>query len=256
MTADGGVKREASHALKVGEASLSVSHSGPSHRYVGRPATYRLTVCNNGTMPATHVELRDVLPPEIEYVSSPAGKRDGDQVKWELGTIAAGKSRTVLVTVRATQAGTFTNVGTATADRGLSGKHHSETRFDAAAGLALELEKGDEPLSAGQTTTWTVRVLNKGDANQTNVGVLVKVPKGLKAVEVRGVPNATIKDGLIKLPQLATLPAGKEQAATIRLTAEKAGEHRVQAEAYSDKLDPDAIVKVAETLSVAEEPER
>src|SRR5262249_52230319 len=154
-------------AVKVGEAPLSVSHSGPAHRYVGRQATYRLTVKNTGTLPATHVELRDVLPPEIEYVSSPAGKLDRDQVKWDLGTIAPGKSRTVQVTVRATRSGTFTNVGTATADRGLSAKHHAQTRFDAVEGLALELEKGEDPLSPGQTTTWTVRVLNKGESSQT-----------------------------------------------------------------------------------------
>src|SRR5262249_25987318 len=167
-------------------------------------------------------------------------------------TMAAGKSRTVTVTVRATKAGTFTNVGSATADRGLSGKHHAETRFDAAAGLAVELEKGDEPLVSGQTTTWTVRGLNKGDSEQKNVGVLVKVPEGLKATEGRGGPDATVKDGTVEVPQRAGLAAGKEQAATIRITAEKAGEHGVQAEAYSDAVAPDAAVKVEETLSVTE----
>lgn len=263
VSAEGG-KREASHTVKIGEATLSVSTFGPKHRHVGRPATYRLVVRNTGTLAATHVELSDFLPSQIEYVGSQGGqlKRDvehtnaanekqkGDEVKWSLGTIAPGAARTVSVTVRAKQAGSYTNVGSVTADRGVSAKEQLDTRFDVASGLALEIEKGDEPLAVGQTTEWTVRVLNRGTTDQANVGVIVRVPEGLKAAGVRGAPDAKVIDNRIQLPQLARLAAGDEKAVVIRLAAEKPGEHRVLVESVSDANGPDTAVKVEETLEV------
>src|SRR5262249_14592379 len=153
----------------------------------------RLTVRNTGTMAAKHVELSDELPVEIEYLKSATGKLDRDHVRWSLGTLAAGASKTVEVTVKATKTGTFKNVVTATADRGLNEQAATHTRFDLLDGLALEADKGEDPLAVGQTTAWTFRVLNRGATTQKNVRVIVRVPEGLKAVEVRGATGAKVE---------------------------------------------------------------
>src|SRR5205807_73889 len=65
VRAEGGVRQEAVHRVKVVQAGLALVKAGPKEALVGRLTTYRLTVSNPGTLPATRVTLIDELPAEI-----------------------------------------------------------------------------------------------------------------------------------------------------------------------------------------------
>src|SRR5262249_21334936 len=159
-----------------------------------------------------------------EFVGASSGGRlERDHVKWSLGTIAPGASRTVQVTVKASKAGTFRNVSTATGDRGLSEQGKADTRFDLPTGLSLEIEQSEEPLPAGQATAWTLRLMNRGKSNETQVGAIVRLPEGVTAEDVRGIAGAQIQDGKILVPALAALTPGRDEVAMIRLKADKVG---------------------------------
>jgi uncharacterized repeat protein (TIGR01451 family) len=250
---DAGVRREAEHRVKVGQPALSVVKTGPKERLVGRIATYRLSVSNTGTLPATRVSVSDELPPEIAFAgASDGGKLERDTVRWNLGTLAPGASRTVQLMVRAKKPGTFRNVCTASADRDVTEQARLETLFKIPTGLNLEIDKGSDPVASGERVSLAVRVLNTGKANETNVAVVVTVPEGLTALEVQGAPKAEIKDGKVILPALTSLAPGREQTAVIRLRADRAGNFPIAAQATSDLVGPDAAVKVEESLKVTE----
>jgi uncharacterized repeat protein (TIGR01451 family) len=251
VKSDGGSSRVTEHRVKVGQPALAVVKTGPKERLVGRLATYRLTVSNPGTLPATHVALSDELPAEIVFVgASSGGKLDRDVVRWSLGNLAPGAARTVQLVVRAKKPGTFRNVCTASADRGLSEQAKTATTFTTATGLVLEVDKGSDPTELSERVLLTVRAVNTGKANETSVSVVVTVPEGLTALEVQGMPDAAIRDGKVILPVVGRLPPGREQAAVIRLRADRAGDYTVTVQATSDRVAPDAAVKVEEGLKV------
>src|SRR5262249_52710238 len=159
VEAAGDLRREATHTVKVGQPALAVVKAGPGQRLVGRAATYQITVRNPGDLPATNVQLTDELPAEIAFVSATAGGRlDGEQVRWDLGTIQPGAKKAVLLVVKAKQAGLFKNVCTASGDRGLVEQGKTQTRFDEPEGLAVEVDKTADPLEAGREAGFVLRL--------------------------------------------------------------------------------------------------
>ncbi|MEV0170396.1 DUF11 domain-containing protein [Streptomyces sp. NPDC050803] len=75
-------------------ADLRTTLTAPATVRTHRQMTYTVTVHNDGPDPAADTVATLNLPPRV----IPPG--DGDQVVWNLGTIAAGASRTVEVTVQ------------------------------------------------------------------------------------------------------------------------------------------------------------
>ena len=80
---------------------------------------YKITVRNRSSFAATNVEVTDLVPAQLTLVSIPDGAtiRNG-VVTWEVGTLAAGASRTLTMDVRvnANVTGDIVNTATVTAD--------------------------------------------------------------------------------------------------------------------------------------------
>src|SRR5205823_5933538 len=134
-----------------------------------RLTTYRLTVRNPGTIPATHVTLIDELPKEIAFVSASGGgkfERDtilfdgvrGNGVRWNVGTLNPAEARTVQLVVRALKPTLrpYRNVCTASGDRDLRVQATAETTFRVARGLTLLLEKSSDPVEEGERLSLAV----------------------------------------------------------------------------------------------------
>jgi uncharacterized repeat protein (TIGR01451 family) len=84
---------------------------------VGSPATFTITVVNQGPDPATGVELTDVLPGELTLIGSATAKGTFDEtsLSWTVGDLAVGESATLTMTVTVDEAGSFTNAVEVTA---------------------------------------------------------------------------------------------------------------------------------------------
>ncbi len=83
---------------------LEVTKSGPTLAGPGGLCTYSITVTNPSGASADNVTLVDYLPIDMGYVeSSPPGTPSGDPVAtvaWDLGTVPAGGSQTVTITLK------------------------------------------------------------------------------------------------------------------------------------------------------------
>lgn len=82
-------------------AALRLSKTGPGAATAGQLVTYRIKVTNRSKIAARNVVLRDVLPSGF----SVSGKVKGagiskGRVTWKVGSLAAGKSKTVIVKFR------------------------------------------------------------------------------------------------------------------------------------------------------------
>ncbi|MGL4555177.1 MAG: hypothetical protein ACRC33_28760 [Gemmataceae bacterium] len=230
-----GVKQEKSVTVEVGSHDMDVIVAGPAIRAVSRLARYTITVRNTGTSPLTGVKMSDELPEEIVYLGSNGGRLDGQFVRWDLGTIPAGGKRTVSVEVRSRSPGTFKNVVTATADRGLSGGSNVTTLFAPAGRLAVEIDREASVASVGQELTLLVRVVNLGKANEEKIPLVVTLPDGLELIEARGPGKPEAVAGKIRFGVVDVLEPGREVTATVRVKAVREGEAKVEAAAGSAK---------------------
>ena len=155
----------------------------PSPFVPGVAARYTLTATNHGPSDAHHVTVTDDLPAELTYVGaspsqgSPCTEVSG-RVTCALGTLPAGAEArvTVNVTVDASTTGTVTN--TATVD---SSTHDPDpdnntatihTPVAPSADVAIVKTGAPNPVTAGNTLTYTLEVVNHGpsDAQDVTVG--------------------------------------------------------------------------------------
>jgi uncharacterized repeat protein (TIGR01451 family) len=249
--ADGGLVRESKNEVRIGKPLLTVAITGPKQRFVGRPATYVITVTNTGTWQAEEVELSDELPDPKKYAdaitfvrATEGGRQAGNRVRWNLGTILPGQRRSVLVELRSKQAGKFENVCHVQAKRGLNEQDAFVTEFEAGAALTVETERNRSYIYVGQEAEFTVRVFNGSKAAETGVSVVATVPEGLQIL------NFKTTGQKISFPVITNLAPGGEQTATIRVRALKAGEHRLQVGAATNRTGPDHPVAAEEILTV------
>jgi uncharacterized repeat protein (TIGR01451 family) len=243
VEATGVARQDSQHTIQVGTAKLSVRQWGPQHRVVGRNTTYHLTVTNTGNMTASGVVLSEELVSEgekeaVDFVTaSGRGRLQGRVVRWEIGSLAPGASRTVQLVVKARKVGTFKSVCDAVADRGLHAQGEAMTEFKEATGLAIEIEPDRDPVEVDQSLTIKVRVFNTEKVHDKNAVTAIALDDGLKLLSVEGVPGHVIEGQKVFLPK-KDFDAGALGEATLKVQAEKAGRFKVYAEVKSDNVGP------------------
>jgi uncharacterized repeat protein (TIGR01451 family) len=241
VTADGGLRDEAEVCIVVTEAKLALTKTGPKQQYLSTPITYRLTVTNPGTGPATNLVLVDRVPAGAVFVSaSNGGRLVGDRVQWTLGPLAPGASRTVEVKFRAAAAGVLVNQAEASADRGLRASAEARTEVLGAPGLLLEAVDRDDPIEVGADTAYEIIVRNQGTLPVTNIRLTATVPAELAIVRVQG-PVDHKKDEQKIIFEPLKLPANTETIFRIFVRAVKPGDVRFRVEMTADQLPAGAV---------------
>jgi uncharacterized repeat protein (TIGR01451 family) len=249
VTSAAGERHEATATVVVGSPRVELLKTGPTHRYLNRPATYQLTVQNTGTQPATSVVVTDMLPARTTLVSaSQGGVRTENQVQWNLGTLPPGGRRTVQVVLRGSVAGEVVNKASVRADRDLKAEAQTATVFEAAAGLTADIEEQDDPVAVGAETKYTITLQNQGAGPATRVVVQAVVPEQM---EVRGAegPAAYKQEGQQVTFEPITLQPREEKVYEIRVKALRAGDVRFRVDLSADQL-PAGPVRREESTTI------
>jgi uncharacterized repeat protein (TIGR01451 family) len=91
--------------------SKDVSSTTPN---LGDTITFTVTVVNNGPDGATSVQVLDLLPAGLSFVSATAsqGTYDAGTGLWDIGTVAVGSSPTLVIQTQVIAASTQTNTAT------------------------------------------------------------------------------------------------------------------------------------------------
>ena len=126
--------------IGVQSASLAVTKRGPRLARAGTVVTYAITVRNtNPTNAAVSVVVSDLLPVGYSVAQRPKGTKFlKGRLVWNLGTLAAGASKTVKVKIRLDRsaAGTRCNTGVASAGNAPTVRARACTRVLAVLGAA------------------------------------------------------------------------------------------------------------------------
>lgn len=210
VTADGGLSAQSSCTTTVRQPVLQVTKTGPGERYIGRNADFDITVTNTGDGPARDTVLTDTIPAGMQFVSASDGGAFGNNlVTWNLGTLEPGASRSVKVTLKATQRGSAQNTATARAYCA-EASAQAALNMQGVPAILLEVIDVEDPIEVGANETYIITVTNQGSAEDTNIVVTAVVPAEMEYVSGDGPTRANVEGKTITFSPLATLAPGEK----------------------------------------------
>ena len=234
-TEDGGLTAEASSTTVVHQPVLAVSKSGPERRYIGRPATFEITVANTGDAPARDTVLLDTIPAGAQFVSASDGGQATDSgVRWDLGTLAPNAKKTVRIALKLMQKGTIRNVATA---RAYCAEASAVATVDVRGIPAILLEVIDvaDPIEVGNNETYEIAVVNQGSANGTNIRITCTVPPEEEYVSSTGPTKASVDGPTVTFAPLASLAPGAKVTYKVVVKGVAAADVRFKVSMTSDQ---------------------
>ena len=192
------------NAQSTGEIDLELTKSVSQDVVeLGDHVTWSISVTNAGAGDATGVEVGDILPDGLLYIShSGAGTLNPVSGTWTIGEISAGDTVSLDIVTAVTAIGTIVNEAEVTmADQddvdSTPGDGEGDDWDDAVVTsmpsasdfIDLELTKSANPATVvvGGETTWTIAVVNQGPEEATGVEVGVAVPGGVTYLSHTGV---------------------------------------------------------------------
>jgi uncharacterized repeat protein (TIGR01451 family)/fimbrial isopeptide formation D2 family protein len=228
------------------EADVEISKSGtPSNVRAGETVTFVLTAINHGPAPVNGLEVTDLLPEGVAYVSDVPliGAYDPATGRWTIGFLPVNGTAQLSITATATSPDTVTNLAVKS---GQSESDPNPVNDSAAAtvngGIAADVSLGMSvtPATAavGQTVTFTVRAANRGADTATGLTIADALPAGLTLVSATPSPGA-YSGGVWTV---GTLAEGAEATLIIEATVDVPGplvNHA--AVASQDQVDPNPL---------------
>ncbi|MFN8422407.1 MAG: hypothetical protein U0470_03130 [Anaerolineae bacterium] len=222
-------------AVAVKGADLEIEKTVDDNTpFEGDTVTYTVTVTNHGPKDAIQVQVTDLLPAQLTYVSSTASQgtyTPGTGI-WAVGAIAfdemTGVGGTATLTIRATvNAGVavafpvVTNTATVDDLSPLIGDPDTRNNTasvdiflvfaDLSVTKSVDLPTADE----GQTVEFTITVTNNGADDDTGVQIRDRLPSGLAFVSATAPPGTTYSP-VSGLWVIGNLPDGATRTLLLR----------------------------------------
>jgi uncharacterized repeat protein (TIGR01451 family)/fimbrial isopeptide formation D2 family protein len=146
--------------------------------------TFTMVVSNSGPSVAREVQLEDVLPTGLTFVSTdePPCSNASETVTCDLGDIAPSEQKTVQITVRGAVNGDFVNTATVTTttpepEDDDPNSDEAEVEVGPVADLGIE-KTATATVAADGQLTWTLKVTNNGENDATGVTITDPLPTG------------------------------------------------------------------------------
>lgn len=244
--------------LKNGRVALNLK--APERQGITSPVVYQLTVTNEGNILLTDVVLLARYPAGAVYVSATGTAQhlglEARQVRWTLGTLEAGKSSTVELQVRATQAGKLILQADVTAQSSsgvVRAARQAETEIYGQGALHMEVVDTLDPVLVGEETQYTILVRNQGDGPLTNIRISALAPPEIGVIRVQGAVNFR-KEGQLLVIDPFDLPARNETVFRVTTQAIKAGFVRFAVSLTADQL-PKGTLREEEATNILSDPD-
>jgi len=239
-TAGQSLRHDAAANVIVSAPTLKVIAEGPSLRYVGRDAVYRIRVTNDGGAAANNVRVTHAVPSGFDFVRADKGGKyeaGPSQIVWYVGRVEAGQSVDLAAELTATELGDHKHVVTITGEGGATSQTVIDTAVDGTASLVVEVLDLDDPVEVGAETAYEVRVRNEGTKAASNVAISCQVPSGVAALSARGPTAHQGEASMLTFAPIDELEPGKTALYRVVVRGTAAGKHRFRVRLTSDSID-------------------
>ena len=238
-TSPGGPRAETPPTtITVGKPVLAITQSGPERHYLGRPVAYEITVTNKGDGIARNTVIENAFPLSVTSIKASSGaKLSASRVRWELGTLVPGATRTLRLSYMPTSGGTLTSTTTAAAYCADTATASVQTALSGIPGVLLEVGDVDDPVQVNGRTTYLITVTNQGSAPSTNIRISCTLEDSIRYVSSTGPTTGTLEASTVKFAPLSSLaPKGKATWQVV-VSAAKAGDIRFRTTMNTDQLE-------------------
>jgi uncharacterized repeat protein (TIGR01451 family) len=212
-------------------ADLSVSQTdSPDPVLAGQRLTYDVRVRNDGPATATGVTVLDELDVLVRFESAAASRgacaHAAGVVRCDLGTVPAGESAAITVTVIPTQQGNVAARATVQANEPDADASDNTSRVltevDPAADLSVRLTDTPDPVRVRDRLTYRAEVANAGPSSGA-AHLTVNLPGAVRLLSVSAPGGDCRIDRHTVLCFFAGIEPGQRVAATIATTAKQTG---------------------------------
>lgn len=245
VTIDGQTHDEARADLRVIRSPLELARTGPSRRFVGRPAEYVNQVTNQTSRTLQHITVTEHLPEGVEPAPSESssvqvasattaptqGEWDPQQrtISWYVRELGPGQAVELKMMLVATRTGT--HAGKVAAHEGDGSRVELESTLEVKgfADLGLDLSTDRRTVLVGEQVSLQLRLKNEGTAPAGAVSARFVIPPGLKFVNARGPVDFEREGNVIRFATLEEFPVDAEESFHLALTAAEPGTTKVTA---------------------------
>ncbi|MHC4487862.1 MAG: hypothetical protein ACYSW7_01610 [Planctomycetota bacterium] len=227
----------AAATMIVGQPVLTIKRTGSERWYLGRLATYEITVTNTGDLPAKNTIIENVIPAGVTSVEATAeGKLSGSTLTWKMGILAPNASKTVSVSCMPTKEGPLTNIATVTAYCAEPATVTAKITAAGIPGVLLEVIDIEDPVNIGSLVTYVITVTNQGSAHSTNIRIVCVLEDNVRYVSSAGTSPGQIKGNTVRFAPLGILPPKAKATWRVIATAVEPGDVRCKITLNTDQL--------------------
>ncbi|OYN96869.1 hypothetical protein CGZ96_11275 [Enemella evansiae] len=232
-------------------ADLSLAKTAsPTTVAPGNNVTYTLTARNAGPSVATAVNITDVLPSGMSFVSATAPgatcTESNGTVTCRADSLAVGGTITITIVAKvgaSTPVGQLTNTGriSATTTDPNAANNTASVTVNVAPQADLQVTKTSltNPVVAGQQARFSIRIVNNGPSDATNVTLTDPTPAGTTFLSANTSQGTCTGTGTVSC-QIGTIAAGASVTVTLAYTVDPGRQTAITntATATSDTSDP------------------
>ena len=169
------------------EISKRVNNTSPNYKDLVK---WSISVRNNGPNKANSIEISDILPKGLEFISYNATKGFYSDGFWKFCCLEVRESQTLEIITRVNAIGEIKNIVTASAEEYdyYPDNNKDESIVNVAPACDLEVTKfaNQSKVNYKELVKWTLIVTNNGPSNATRVVVYESLPEGLTFISAQG----------------------------------------------------------------------
>jgi uncharacterized repeat protein (TIGR01451 family) len=196
----------------VVKPGVKIVKSGTQEQFIGRQANYKIVVSNTGDTVLENTVVTDTAPPQTKIVSASNASVSGNTATWNLGSLRAGESKELDLTLTSMQAGNWCNTASV-ATGSLRESAQACTLWKGVAGILVEFVDDPDPIQIGEQVVYTIRITNQGNADLPNIATVADSDAEIDPVSS---PQGTVAGKKITFPMIPKL--GARQSVTYTYT--------------------------------------
>jgi uncharacterized repeat protein (TIGR01451 family) len=207
--------RAAAYTSITSRADLGVVKRGPSTVTAGDEIVYEVEVTNNGPSTARDVDLKDLLPPGVQYVAGSASQGLCVSGICQLGDVGLDETVTIVITgsVGSDVSGVITNTAMVFADSEDDNPDNDSdtaaTTVETEADLGVTKIDLEDPVAPGGGLVYQIVVVNQGPSDAQDV--LVTDTLDSRVTFSSGSPGCSLVGDDV-VCEVGTLAAGESRA--------------------------------------------